>query len=83
MNLNAPGSTFLSKASAEWKSKIRKSTSPSWPVGLEINRSEGMVNKVSFTPGSIGWAELTYCGGQYATSVSLILARPSRKISLA
>jgi phosphate transport system substrate-binding protein len=53
-------SDFLSKTSAEWKSKIGKSASPSWPVGVEQNRSEGMVTKVSSTPGAIGYVEMTY-----------------------
>ncbi len=50
---------FLSKASAEWKSKIGKSASPNWPVGVEQNRSEGMMTKVGATPGAIGYVELT------------------------
>ncbi len=53
-------SDFLSKTSPEWESKIGKSASPKWPVGLEIGRSEGMVDKVSATPGAIGYSELTY-----------------------
>lgn len=51
---------FLSKTSAEWKSRIGKTASPNWPVGVETNRSEGMVTKVSATPGAIGYVELTY-----------------------
>jgi phosphate transport system substrate-binding protein len=51
---------FLSRTSANWKSKIGKSASPAWPVGVETNRSEGMVTKVSATPGAIGYVELTY-----------------------
>jgi phosphate transport system substrate-binding protein len=51
---------FLSKTSAEWKSKIGKSPSPNWPLGVEANRSEDMVAKVSGTPGAIGYVELNY-----------------------
>jgi phosphate transport system substrate-binding protein len=51
---------FLSRTSPEWKSKIGKNASPAWPVGVETNRSEGMVTKVSATPGAIGYVELTY-----------------------
>jgi phosphate transport system substrate-binding protein len=51
---------FLSKVSEEWKSKIGKSASPSWPLGAETNRSEDMVAKVSGTPGAIGYVELNY-----------------------
>jgi len=51
---------FLSKTSPEWKSRIGKSASPSWPLGTETNRSEDMVAKVSTTPGAIGYVELNY-----------------------
>src|SRR6266849_4304648 len=47
---------FLSRTSTEWKSKIGKNASPAWPVGVDTNRSEGMVTKVSATPGEIGRA---------------------------
>ena len=53
-------SDFLSKTGVEWKSKIGKSPSPNWPVGVETNRSEDMVAKVSGTPGAIGYVELNY-----------------------
>jgi phosphate transport system substrate-binding protein len=51
---------FLSKTSAEWKSRIGKGASPNWPVGIDTNRSEDMVAKVSTTPGAIGYVELNY-----------------------
>jgi phosphate transport system substrate-binding protein len=51
---------FLSKASAEWKTKIGKNASPTWPLGVETNRSEDMVAKVGGTPGAIGYVELNY-----------------------
>jgi phosphate transport system substrate-binding protein len=51
---------FLSKTSAEWKSRIGKTPSPAWPLGVETNRSEDMVAKVSGTPGAIGYVELNY-----------------------
>src|SRR6266852_3075784 len=51
---------FLSRTSTEWKSKIGKNASPAWPVGVDTNRSEGMVTKISATPGAIGYVEVTY-----------------------
>jgi phosphate transport system substrate-binding protein len=51
---------FLAKVSPQWKSKIGKSASPVWPAGEETNRSEDMVEKVSATPGAIGYVELNY-----------------------
>lgn len=53
-------SDFLTKTSPEWKSQIGKTASPKWPVGIEVNRSEALVSKVSSTPGAIGYVELTY-----------------------
>ena len=55
---------FLSRTSLEWKSKVGKNASPKWPVGIETNRSEGLVNKVSATPGAIGYVELSYVKGK-------------------
>lgn len=51
---------YLSKKSEEWKTKIGKSSSPKWPVGLETGRSEGMATLVSATPGAVGYVELSY-----------------------
>ena len=51
---------FLSKVSPQWKSRIGRSASPNWPLGEETNRSEDMVEKVSGTPGAIGYVELNY-----------------------
>jgi phosphate transport system substrate-binding protein len=51
---------FLSKVSPQWKSRIGKSASPDWRLGEETNRSEDMVEKVSGTPGAIGYVELNY-----------------------
>ena len=53
-------SDYLTKVSAQWKSKIGKSASPNWPVGEDTNRSEDMVEKVVGTPGAIGYVELNY-----------------------
>ena len=51
---------FLSKTSTEWRTKIGRSASPNWPVGVEANRSDGMVSKVSAISGATGYVELTY-----------------------
>ena len=51
---------FLSKTSEEWKSRMGKNASPKWPLGVETNRTDDMVAKVSGTPGAIGYVELNY-----------------------
>jgi phosphate transport system substrate-binding protein len=62
---------FLSRTSVEWKAKVGKSASPKWPVGVETNRSEGLVTKVSATPGAIGYVELSYVKGKNVGSGSV------------
>jgi phosphate transport system substrate-binding protein len=51
---------FLSKISSEWRTKVGKSPSPKWPVGDDANRGEDMVEKVSASPGAIGYVELNF-----------------------
>jgi phosphate transport system substrate-binding protein len=51
---------FLSKASEEWKTKVGKSTSVNWPVGLGGKGNEGVSGLVKQTPDSIGYIELIY-----------------------
>ena len=51
---------FLSKASADWKSKVGTGTSVNWPVGLGGKGNEGVSGLVKQTPGSIGYIELIY-----------------------
>lgn len=51
---------FLSKASADWKSKVGTGASPNWPVGLGGKGNEGVTGLVKQTPGSIGYVELIY-----------------------
>lgn len=51
---------FLSKTSPEFRAQVGKSPSPKWPVGVDANRGEDMVEKVSTTPGAIGYVELNF-----------------------
>ncbi|HXW89145.1 MAG TPA: phosphate ABC transporter substrate-binding protein PstS [Terriglobales bacterium] len=51
---------FLSKSSSEFHSKIGKSPSPHWPLGLEANRGEDMVSKVAATQGALGYVEWNF-----------------------
>jgi phosphate transport system substrate-binding protein len=53
-------SDYLSKVSAEWKSKVGASTSVNWPVGLGGKGNEGVAGLVKQTPNSIGYVELIY-----------------------
>ncbi len=51
---------FLSKASAEWKSRVGTNKAVSWPVGLGGKGNEGVAGLVKQTPNSIGYLELGY-----------------------
>src|ERR1700694_1517698 len=51
---------YLSKVSEEWKTKVGKGASVSWPVGLGGKGSEGVTGQVKNAPNSIGYVELIY-----------------------
>ncbi len=51
---------YLSKVSADWKSKVGNSTSVQWPVGLGGKGNEGVAGTVSQNDGAIGYVELAY-----------------------
>ncbi len=51
-------SDFLSKASPEFLSRVGRSESPNWPVGVTAGRPQDMAEKVAATSGAIGYTEL-------------------------
>ncbi|MDR5695355.1 MAG: phosphate ABC transporter substrate-binding protein PstS [Armatimonadota bacterium] len=51
---------YLSKVSAEWKSKVGEGTSVNWPTGLGGKGNEGVAGLVRQTPNSLGYVELAY-----------------------
>ena len=51
---------YLSKVSADWKSKVGANTSVEWPVGIGAKGNEGVANNVAKTKGSIGYVEYAY-----------------------
>ncbi len=51
---------YLSKVSAEWKSKAGVATQVNWPTGVGGKGNEGVAGLVTQTPGSIGYVELIY-----------------------
>jgi phosphate transport system substrate-binding protein len=51
---------YLSKVSAEWKSKVGTNTSVNWPAGIGGKGNEGVSGQVKQTPGAIGYVELIY-----------------------
>jgi phosphate transport system substrate-binding protein len=52
--------TYLSKVSPEWETKVGKGSSVNWPVGLGGKGNEGVAGLIKQTPGAIGYIELAY-----------------------
>lgn len=52
--------TYLSKVSPEWSSKVGKGSSINWPAGLGGKGNEGVAGLIKQTPGGIGYIELAY-----------------------
>lgn len=52
--------TYLAAVSPQWKDKVGKGISVSWPVGVGGKGSEGVTGLVKQNPGGIGFVELTY-----------------------
>ncbi len=63
---------YLSKVSADWKSKVGANTSVEWPVGIGAKGNEGVANNVAQTGGSIGYVEYAYAKQNNLTSVNMI-----------
>ena len=51
---------YLSKASPDWKSKVGRGTSISWPAGVGGKGNEGVAAYVERIKGSIGYVEYAY-----------------------
>jgi phosphate transport system substrate-binding protein len=55
---------YLSKASADWKTKVGKGTTVQWPVGLGGQGNPGVANQVKATEGGIGYVEWAFATAQ-------------------
>jgi phosphate transport system substrate-binding protein len=51
---------YLSNVSSDWKQKVGKGTSVSWPAGLGGKGNAGVAGQIKQSPGSIGYVELAY-----------------------
>jgi len=63
---------YLSKVSADWKSKVGNNTAVEWPVGIGAKGNEGVANNVANTKGSIGYVETAYAKQNNLTTTNLI-----------
>ena len=62
---------YLSTISADWKSKVGKGKSVSWPVGQGAKGNEAVATTIKQTPGAIGYVELAYVLQTNMTQASL------------
>jgi phosphate transport system substrate-binding protein len=51
---------YLSKVSADWKSKVGSGTAVEWPTGVGAKGNEGVSGNISQTKNSIGYVEYAY-----------------------
>ena len=62
---------YLSKVSADWKSKVGEDASVAWPTGLGGKGNEGVASFVEKVKGSVGYVEYAYALQNKMTGVSL------------
>lgn len=63
---------YLSKVSADWKSKIGENSAVEWPVGIGAKGNEGVANNVANTKGAIGYVEYAYAKQNKLTFTKMI-----------
>jgi phosphate transport system substrate-binding protein len=51
---------YLSKVSADWKSKVGEGTAVQWPTGIGGKGNEGVAAYIKQIPNSIGYVEYAY-----------------------
>ena len=62
---------YLSTISTDWKGKVGKGKSVSWPVGQGAKGNEAVATTIKQTPGAIGYVELAYVIQTNMTQASL------------
>jgi phosphate transport system substrate-binding protein len=63
---------YLSKVSAEWKTKAGSGTAVEWPAGVGAKGNEGVAGNVSQTQNSIGYVEYAYAKQNKLTYTALV-----------
>jgi phosphate transport system substrate-binding protein len=63
---------YLSKVSADWKSKVGSGTAVEWPVGVGAKGNEGVSGNVGQTKNAIGYVEYAYAKQNKLTYTALI-----------
>ncbi len=63
---------YLSKVSADWKSKVGSATSVEWAAGIGAKGNEGVANNVQQAKNSIGYVETAYAKQNNLTTTKMI-----------
>jgi phosphate transport system substrate-binding protein len=63
---------YLSKANAEWKTKVGSGTAVEWPVGVGAKGNEGIAGNIGQTKNSIGYVEYAYAKQNKLTYAGMI-----------
>jgi phosphate transport system substrate-binding protein len=63
---------YLSKVSADWKSKVGEGTAVEWPAGVGAKGNEGVSANVGQTQNSIGYVEYAYAKQNKLTYTGLV-----------
>ncbi len=63
---------YLSKANADWKSKVGTGTAVEWPVGVGAKGNEGVAGNISQTRNAIGYVEYAYAKQNKLTYAGMI-----------
>jgi phosphate transport system substrate-binding protein len=63
---------YLSKVSADWKSKVGSGTAVEWPVGVGAKGNEGVSGNVGQAKNTIGYVEYAYAKQNKLTYVALV-----------
>jgi phosphate transport system substrate-binding protein len=63
---------YLSKASADWKSKVGSGTAVEWPAGVGAKGNEGVAGNISQTRNAIGYVEYAYAKQNKLTYTAMV-----------
>ena len=63
---------YLSKVSADWKSKVGSGTAVEWPAGVGAKGNEGVSGNVGQTKDSIGYVEYAYAKQNKLTYTAMV-----------
>jgi len=70
---------YLTKVSADWRSKVGSMTSVEWPTGIGASGNQGVADAVARTKGAIGYVEFSYAR-QAKLSVTWLINKAGKAV---